>query len=98
MNVTEESKVQVAPSVVDVSLIAPMDRRADVDLKQARIAAFLQEVGSDALLVIQPENFAWLTGGVIQISHIATLSPAQSSALSTQDFLLAVVRFRRAYF
>jgi len=63
MNATEESQIQVAPSVVDVSMIAPMDRRADVDLKQARIAAFLQDHNADGLLVLQPENFAWLTGG-----------------------------------
>jgi hypothetical protein len=63
MNAAEELQVQVAPSVVDINMIAPMDRRADVDLKQARVAAFLQDHNADGLLVLHPENFAWLTGG-----------------------------------
>jgi Xaa-Pro dipeptidase len=63
MNATEEPRIQVAPSGADINLIAPMDRRADVDLKQARVAAFLQDHNADGLLVLQPENFAWLTGG-----------------------------------
>jgi Xaa-Pro aminopeptidase len=40
-----------------------MDRRADVEFKQAKIAALLQEAGCDGLLVTDPDNFAWLTGG-----------------------------------
>src|SRR5437868_5504292 len=39
------------------------DRRADIDTKQARVAALLEEFGRDGLLVLEPENFAWLTSG-----------------------------------
>ncbi|HEV3446847.1 MAG TPA: M24 family metallopeptidase [Gemmataceae bacterium] len=39
------------------------DRRADVEAKQRRIAALLQEAGCEGLLVVEPENFAWLTSG-----------------------------------
>jgi Xaa-Pro aminopeptidase len=39
------------------------DRRADVDAKQTRVAALLQDAGCDGLLVTDPENFAWLTSG-----------------------------------
>jgi Xaa-Pro aminopeptidase len=39
------------------------DRRVDIDAKQARVAALLTEVGCEGLLVLEPENFAWLTGG-----------------------------------
>jgi hypothetical protein len=63
MSVMEETRVTAPPSVVDMNLTAPMDRRTDVEAKQARIAALLQEVGCDGLLVLQPDNFAWLTGG-----------------------------------
>src|SRR5687767_15488672 len=63
MNATEESRVQTPPSAVDLQLTAPMDRRADVESKQARVAALLQEAGCDGLLAMQPENFAWLTSG-----------------------------------
>lgn len=63
MSVMEETRVTAPPSVVDMNLTAPMDRRSDVEQKQLRIAALLQEVGCDGLLVLQPDNFAWLTGG-----------------------------------
>jgi hypothetical protein len=63
MSVTEAIKIQAPSSVMDVNLAAPMDRRTDVDVKQARIAALLQQAGCDGLIVLQPENFAWLTGG-----------------------------------
>jgi hypothetical protein len=63
MSVTEESRVTAPPSVVDMNLTAPMDRRTDVEVKQSRIAALLQAEGFDGLLVLQPDNFAWLTGG-----------------------------------
>jgi hypothetical protein len=39
------------------------DRRADVDAKQAWVAALLNEVGCEGLLILEPENFAWLTSG-----------------------------------
>ncbi len=51
----ERTKVIVTP--------AESDRRADVDGKHARVASLLQETGSDGLLVLEPENFAWLTSG-----------------------------------
>jgi hypothetical protein len=41
----------------------PSDRRADLDAKQTRIAALLQELGAEGLLVLEPENFSWLTSG-----------------------------------
>jgi len=63
MSVTEETPVTAPASVVDMSLTAPMDRRTDVEVKHARIAASLQEAGCDGLLVLQPDNFAWLTAG-----------------------------------
>lgn len=63
MSVMEETRVTAPPSVVDMNLTAPMDRRTDVELKQARIGALLQEVGCDTMLLLQPDNFAWLTGG-----------------------------------
>lgn len=63
MSVAEETRVTAPPSVVDMNLTAPMDRRTDVELKQTRVAALLQETGCDGLLVLDPDNFSWLTGG-----------------------------------
>jgi Xaa-Pro aminopeptidase len=51
----EKTKVLLTP--------AESDRRADCGGKQARVAELLQEIGCDGLLVLAPENFAWLTSG-----------------------------------
>src|SRR5262245_10485398 len=63
MSVTEPSVVPSSPSAVEMILVAPMDRRADIELKQLRIAGLLQQTGCDGLLVLHPDNFAWLSGG-----------------------------------
>ncbi len=42
---------------------APVDRRADIEAKQLAVAGLLREFGCDGLLVLEPENFAWLTSG-----------------------------------
>ncbi len=63
MNVTEEPRIAATTSTAEINLGSAMDRRTDVDVKQARIASLLQEAGCDALLVLSQDNFAWLTGG-----------------------------------
>jgi len=50
-------------SQLEINLASPSDRRADVDAKQTRVAKLLGEIGCDGLLVLEPENFAWLTAG-----------------------------------
>jgi Xaa-Pro aminopeptidase len=47
------------------SAAAASDRRSDIEWKQTRVAALLQEFGCDGLLVRQPEDFAWLTSGAM---------------------------------
>lgn len=63
MNVTEEILVPTPASVVDINLGTPLDRRTDIEVKQSRIGALLRETGCDGLLVLDPDNFAWLSGG-----------------------------------
>jgi Xaa-Pro dipeptidase len=63
MNVTEATKSAGPASAVDMNLAAPMDRRADLESKHARIAALLQQVGCDGLLVLDRDNFTWLAAG-----------------------------------
>ncbi len=63
MSVTEAPRIPSPPSGVTMPVSAPMDRRADMELKQSRVAALLQEIGCDGLLVLDPDNFAWLTSG-----------------------------------
>ena len=63
MSVTEETRFSPMASAMEINLGTPMDRRTDVEVKQTRVAGMLQEAGCDGLLVLAPENFAWLTGG-----------------------------------
>ena len=41
------------------------DRRADIDAKMGRVAALLREVGCEGLLLLEPENVAWLGSGAL---------------------------------
>jgi hypothetical protein len=52
---TEQSAVTPADS--------RLDRRLDIDDKQAWIAGLLEQSECDGLLILEPENFAWLTSG-----------------------------------
>jgi Xaa-Pro dipeptidase len=59
---------------------AASDRRADVDAKMAQVTALLQEVNCEGLLLLEPENFAWLTsGGMIRGLHDPSATPAAYS-------------------
>jgi hypothetical protein len=61
--VTPESIVRPAPPGADVSIDVGSDRRLDIDTKMGRVAALLQAVGCEGLLLLEPENIAWLTSG-----------------------------------
>src|SRR5207248_1923271 len=50
------------------------DRRADLDAKQMRVAALLQDAGCEGLLALDPENFSWLTSGAMSRGN---LDPAE---------------------
>ena len=65
---TEETRTVL--STGDLNLSGPADRRTDIDLKQAQIAELIHNVGADGLLVLQPENFAWLSSGGTARSNI----------------------------
>jgi Xaa-Pro dipeptidase len=39
------------------------DRRADVEAKQLRVAALLRDAGREGLLLLEPDNFSWMTAG-----------------------------------
>jgi hypothetical protein len=65
------------------------DRRADLDTKQAQVAALLQENGCEGLLAFEPENFSWLTGGATPRGN---LDPAESPVVyysAEQRWLIA---------
>jgi Xaa-Pro dipeptidase len=72
-----------------IEMTPATDRRGDVDAKQTLVACLLQEFGCEGLLVLEPENFAWLTGGG---THRGGLDPADHPGLfytTEQRWLLA---------
>jgi Xaa-Pro aminopeptidase len=63
MSVPAEKLVPRPPDAVLSRVGVASDRRADIDEKQARLAALLKEADCEGLVVLEPENFAWLTSG-----------------------------------
>lgn len=63
MSVTEQVPMPPPQSLPDMSLMAASDRRADVESKHAQITALLTEVACDGFVVLDPDNFSWLTAG-----------------------------------
>jgi Xaa-Pro aminopeptidase len=61
--VTAETLLQPPRIATEPTVDGVSDRRADIDGKMAHVAQLLQEVGCDGLMLLEPENFAWLTGG-----------------------------------
>jgi Xaa-Pro aminopeptidase len=61
--VTTESLVRPLTNSSESNLDLGTDRRADLEAKQAKVAALLQDVDCEALLLLEPENFAWATSG-----------------------------------
>jgi len=64
MDITEDSKVK-AQNLTELKKSADEGRRADIEAKHLAMFKLSQEAGSDVLLVMQPENFAWLTSGAM---------------------------------
>lgn len=62
------------------------DRRADIDGKQTQIADLLREIECEGLIILAPENFAWLTSGATPRN---VLDPAQMPGL----YLTAEARY-----
>jgi Xaa-Pro aminopeptidase len=50
-------------SEADVAIVS--DRRTDIDGKMGRIAALLREINCEGLLLLEPENIAWLSSGAM---------------------------------
>jgi Xaa-Pro dipeptidase len=62
MSVTVEPQA-ISQSMPEVNLTTPSDRRADIDAKHARLVTLLQETQCEGLLLLEPENVAWMTSG-----------------------------------
>lgn len=60
---TAESALRPTTGLTEFSADLGSDRRADIEAKQGLVATLLQDVGCEGLLLLEPENFAWLTSG-----------------------------------
>jgi Xaa-Pro dipeptidase len=78
MPVTAETALPTSPAASFTLGDMGSDRRTDLDAKQVRIANLLQEVGCEGLLVLDPDNFAWLASGAVARG---VLNPAELPAL-----------------
>jgi Xaa-Pro dipeptidase len=63
MSITADTHAPSPQSLPEFNLTTPSDRRADIDAKHARIATLLQEINCEGLMLIDPENVAWMTSG-----------------------------------
>ncbi len=63
MNITQEQPPMSASSSLVLNLRGSTDRRGDIEAKQAVVSALLHDVGCDGMLILDPDNFGWLTAG-----------------------------------
>jgi Xaa-Pro aminopeptidase len=64
MSSTAEPVALPSASNPDMAIMDTMsDRRSDIESKQALVAELLRDAKVDGLLVLEPENFAWLSSG-----------------------------------
>jgi hypothetical protein len=78
MSVTVETSIPAVENPAHTLGDMDSDRRTDVEAKQVRIANLLQEVGCEGLLVLEPENLAWLGSGA---AARGVLDPGEQPAL-----------------
>src|SRR5262245_54993547 len=64
MGIASDTLVTTLP-VSDLAADPGPGRRLDIDAKQAQISALLHRVNCEGLLVLNPDNFAWLTSGAV---------------------------------
>jgi Xaa-Pro aminopeptidase len=76
--VTTETLVPPAPAKPETGGDVVPDRRADIDVKTALVGGLLNQLQCEGLLLLEPDNFAWLTGGAIARG---ALDPAAAPAL-----------------
>ncbi len=65
--VTSETLILPALDSAFEQAQAPIgDRRTDIETKLERAAALVRQAGCQGLLVLEPENLAWITSGALQ--------------------------------
>jgi Xaa-Pro aminopeptidase len=78
MSSPSEPAVQPAEKKFPTPVPGPAERRADIEAKQAQVAALLAEVECEALILLEPESFAWITSGTAPRN---VLDPMQAPAM-----------------
>jgi hypothetical protein len=78
MSSPPESATPLSGALAGSPVGGPAERRADIDGKQAQVAALLAELEVDGLLLLDPANFSWFTSGA---SPRSIVDPQQLPAL-----------------
>jgi Xaa-Pro dipeptidase len=76
--VTTETLLPPPPTKGDAGTETVPDRRADIDGKTAMVGGMLRQLQCEGLLLLEPDNFAWLTSGAVARG---ALDPATAPAL-----------------
>jgi hypothetical protein len=63
--VSTESLIHPPTEVSGFAIDAGSDRRADIEIKQGRVANLLRETAQEGLLLLGQENVAWMTSGAM---------------------------------
>jgi Xaa-Pro aminopeptidase len=78
MSLVVESSAVSSDNLRDPEGESASYRRSDIEAKHQKMVALLEELGCEALLILEPENFAWLTSGA---TARGILDPAELPAL-----------------
>src|SRR5262249_4062270 len=73
MSATAESPTPVPQSLPEVSRTTPSDRLGDIDAKQARIIALLQEIKGEVLLVRDSDDAARVARGILEPNEMPAI-------------------------
>ena len=88
MSIASDTAVQPFPFSDPTAEPGP-GRRVDIDAKQVHVATLLEQHKCDGLLILDPDNFAWLSSGAVAR---AVLDPATLPGLyftAEQRWLIA---------
>jgi Xaa-Pro dipeptidase len=78
MNLIADPLFLAQQSTSELSLDQTIDRRTDILAKQTWVGQLLNEMGCEGLLLLEPENLAWLTSGA---TMRGVLDPQEMPAL-----------------
>jgi Xaa-Pro aminopeptidase len=87
--VTTDTLLQPTVTADEAKLASISDRRLDIETKMGMVGTLLQGIGCEGLLLMEPENYAWLTSGAVDRGRPDPGSAAALYCTADQRWLLA---------